>query len=173
MVLCSYSEMYNDVTVPGCYNTAYYGAHLFLSGCFDGFSIKSTGSTSSYPKVLKCNAGYLVKNGTKMRLDTDPYNYGLSSPVSPRLDGDKYKKSSNYKKLSSIRNPSSVLWMGEIKKRYWFSTTESYFDNTIDWCHNNAANFLFVDGHVQSMKLKDFQVNGTTKYDTPYFNVHN
>ena len=75
--------------------------------------------------------------------------------------------SKRYPKLTSVRQPSKVGWLGDSLKTYSFSYNETEFDNAIAWRHNAAADFLYVEGH----KLASFKppVSGSRWY-RPFFN---
>ena len=180
-VLINYSSMYNDATVPHVYGSLYWGHHLLNSGAF-GSAFK--GRSSGCPKIMRCPSFDKEKlNATykQPRLDNDKtYVYSISQQVSKDAGttNGNVLKPARYPKLTSIKQPSKVGWLGDSLRKYYFSYSDTYssgdnFDKAIAWRHNNAANFLYVEGHVEQHKLHEFKrpiKSGARWYERPFFN---
>ena len=171
-VLTTYSSMYNDATLPRVYQYYYWGHQLFRTGAF-GSAYK--GTEAGCPKMMQCpsydkeklNASY-----KKPKLnDGNSYVYSISGTVSKSADTSNMTNPKRYPKLTSVKQPSKVGWLGDSLKTYYFTYNETEFDNSIAWRHNSAADFLYVEGHVEQHKLNEFKppMNGSRWY-RPFFN---
>ena len=178
-VLLEYSNMYKDATLPNVYSYYYWGHQLFRTGCF-GSAYK--GTEAGCPKMMQCpcyNKDKLNASYRKPKLnDSTSYVYSIASTVSKDAgtgsNSAGLKNMLNpvrYPKLTSVKQPSKVGWMGDSLKAYSFTYNESQFDNAIAWRHMNASNFLYVEGHVEQHKLHEFKppVSGSRWY-RPFFN---
>ena len=103
--------------------------------------------------------------------DGTSYVYSISQMVSKDASGTNMTNPKRYPKLTSVKQPSKVGWLGDSLKQYTFATDPANFDVWIAWRHNAASNFLYVEGHVEQHKLVDFlpPVNGS-RWWRPFFN---
>ena len=174
-VLLEYSNMYKDATVPNVYNTLYWGHHLLSTGAF-GRAFK--GRQDSCPKMMKCpsfDKNKLNASYRRPRLDDGKsYVYSISNTVSKSAGTADMLKPARYPKLTNVKQPSKVGWLGDSLRSYYFTYNEDYFDKGIAWRHANASNFLYVEGHVEQHKLHEFKppVSGSRWY-RPFFNWFN
>jgi len=104
----------------------------------------------SYDKS-KLNQSYKVP---KLN-DGNSYVYSIASTVSKSAGTADMLNPKRYPKLTSVKQPSKVGWLGD----------------AIAWRHSTAANFLYVEGHVEQHKLYQFKppMNGSRWY-RPFFN---
>ena len=171
-ILTTYSSMYNDATLPRVYQYYFWGHQLFRVGAF-GSAYK--GTEAGCPKMMQCpsydkeklNASY-----KKPKLnDGTSYVYSINGTVSKMADTANMTNPKRYPKLTSVKQPSKVGWLGDSLKTYSFTYNETEFDNAIAWRHNAAADFLYVEGHVEGHKLTEFKrpVSGSRWY-RPFFN---
>ena len=178
-VLLEYSNMYGDAIVPNVYSVYYWGHHLLRTGAFTSVYKQSATAEAGCPKVMQCptlDRSKLAQKKPQLN-DGNSYSYSISSSVSKSAgtavtNGLKdMLNPKRYPKLTSVKQPSKVGWLGDTLKFYYFSYDASVFDNTIGWRHNNAANFLYVEGHVEQHKLQEFKplVSGSRWY-RPFFN---
>ena len=171
-VLINYSSMYNDATVPNVYGSLYWGHHLLNAGAF-GSAFK--GRSDGCPKIMRCPAfdkEKLNASYKRPRLDDGKsYVYSISQTVSKSAGTADILKPARYPKLTNIKQPSKVGWLGDSIKNYYFTYNADYFDKSIAWRHSNAADFLYVEGHVSQHKLHEFKppMNGSRWY-RPFFN---
>ena len=171
-VLINYSSMYNDAIVPNVYGSLYWGHHLLNAGAFaSAFKGRSDGC----PKIMRCpsfDKEKLNKSYKKPRLDDGKsYVYSIAVTVSKSAGTADILKPARYPKLTSVKQPSKVGWLGDSLRNYYFTYNEDYFDKGIAWRHSNAADFLYVEGHVGQHKLHEFKppVSGSRWY-RPFFN---
>jgi len=171
-VLLEYSNMYKDATLPRVYQYYYWGHQLFRVGCF-GSAYK--GTEAGCPKMMQCpcyDKDKLNKTYKKPKLnDGTSYVYSISGTVSKDAGTANMTNPKRYPKLTSVKQPSKVGWLGDSLKSYYFTYNETEFDNAIAWRHMNASNFLYVEGHVEQHKLHEFKpaVSGSRWY-RPFFN---
>ena len=169
-VLVAYSSNHDDVLVTATNGTRYWG-HVLLAGkAFKGI-FETT--ENYYPSIMKCASDPRLGKEA-FQLNNGRYCYAINQRVSVLCGTDKYQKSSSYSKLSAIKNPSGVSWLGDTKGGYGYTWNEDEFDKRIGWRHNNRANFLYVDGHVDSNTLAYYQMNPGTgsRWWRPFFNWH-
>ena len=163
-VLLEYSNMYGDAIVPRVYHWWYWGNHLFNVGAF-GSAYK--GTEAGCPKMMQCpsyDKEKLNKTYKKPKLnDSESYVYSIAETVSKMADTANMTNPKRYPKLTSVKQPSQVGWLGDSLKKYSFTYNETNFDNAIGWRHRSYANFLYVEGHVEQHRLNDFlpPVNGS------------
>ena len=177
-VLTTYSSMYNDATLPNVYSYYYWGHHLLRVGAF-GSAYK--GSEENCPKMMQCPAydkEKLNKNYKKPKLnDGTSYVYSINQQVSKSAGTavtngvQDMLNPKRYPKLTNIKQPSKVGWVGDSLNNYYFTWNQDTFDRGIAWRHNRAADFLYVEGHVEQHKLPEFMrpVSGSRWY-RPFFN---
>ena len=171
-VLLEYSHMYGDATLPNIYHYYYWGHQLFRTGAF-GSAYK--GTEAGCPKMMQCpsyDKEKLNKDYKKPKLnDGNSYVYSILTTVSKSAGTADMLNPKCYPKLTSVRQPSKVAWLGDSLKKYFFTYNETDFDNAIAWRHRTAADFLYVEGHVEQHKLNEFKppVNGS-RWWRPFFN---
>ena len=171
-VLLEYSSMYNDATLPRVYQYYYWGHQLFRVGAF---ASAYKGTEAGCPKMMQCpcyDKEKLNKDYKKPKLnDGNSYVYSINGTVSKMADTANMTNPKRSPKLTSVKQPSKVGWLGDSLKTYSFTYNEGEFDNAIAWRHSSAANFLYVEGHVEQHKLPEFKrpMNGSRWY-RPFFN---
>ena len=170
LVLTTYSANYDDVLITATNGTRYWGHVLLVGGAFKG--IFET-SENFYPEIMKCKSDPRLGN-TTFQLNNGVYCYAINQRVSPLCGTDKYQLASSYTKLSAVKNPSGVSWLGDAKSGYGYTWNENEFDKRIGWRHGGRANFLYVDGHVDSNTLAYYQMNPGTgsRWWRAFFNWH-
>ena len=169
-ILTAYSANFDDVLITATNGTRYWGHVLLAGGAFKGV-FQTT--ENYYPDIMKCKSDLKVINGG-YQLNNGKYSYAINQRVSTLCGTDKYQLASSYKKLSGVKNPSGVSWLGDSLGGYAYTWNVSEFDNRIGWRHNNRANFLYVDGHVDSNTLSYFQTvpSSGSRWWRAFFNWH-
>ena len=171
-VLTTYSSLYNDATLPNIYHYYFWGHHLLRTGAF-GSAYK--GGEAGCPKMMQCPSYDKSKLNQSYKVpklnDGNSYVYSIASTVSKSAGTADMLNPKRYPKLTSVKQPSKVGWLGDSLKKYSFTYNETEFDNAIAWRHSTAANFLYVEGHVEQHKLYQFKppMNGSRWY-RPFFN---
>jgi len=98
--------------------------------------------------------------------ETDMYTYSYGLNVFFELDprGDDYQGSpQTWRKLSQIPHPSQTILMAETRPvrfgdhlmSHFWSTPEAAANALSGKRHLGKSHFLFVDGHVQAMEVKE------------------
>ena len=171
-ILTAYSANHDDVLITATNGSRYWGHVLLVGNAFKGVY---EGDVNKYPDIMLCKSDDRIGK-MEMRLDNGKYSYNINQRVSPLCGTDKYLKPSSYTKLAAVKNPSGVSWLGDGGGTggYGYTWNETEFDKRIGWRHNARANFLYVDGHVDSNTLAYFQMNPGTgsRWWRPFFNWH-
>lgn len=125
---------------------------------------------ASYATV--CPQAYQRTNITNLALKQWGGSYGFNENVSYSLAARPSPDYVSMKKFDTMKRPSS---------RFLYTDTTSqgraYKYEMIDFCHNSATNFLYGDGHVNSLKqnsvmpitnLSETVRGGETPYLSPW-----
>ena len=172
-VLLEYSNMYGDATLPFVYQYYYYGHQLFRVGAFGK---AYNGGEAGCPKMMQCPTYDKEKLNplykTPKLNDGTSYVYSISQRVSKDASTPNMFNPKRYPKLTSVKQPSKVGWLGDSLQQYNFGNDASLFDVYIAWRHRSFANFLYVEGHVEQHKLSEFLPPAAEgdRFKRPFFN---
>ena len=161
--------------------------HRGIIAMAEGFSAELSDTTK--PMAGKYHQGYTSKPLT-YKLITCPFNkvartemsckFGSTYSINGLLSSSKGSSNSSYsgnipvKRLSSFNNPSVVFLFMEVPGNCQLGTSSNITTASLMPDHNKEKmNISYVDGHVATVKHKDFveAVNGDYQYspwqDTP------
>lgn len=110
---------------------------------------------SSYPNAASAPASLFVSGGTET-FASARYAYGINTMAAP---GRNARLQPN---VDSMAYPSRTVAVVELY--YWYSNQDYYFTRFGIVPHNDAANFLFYDGHVE--RISRSQIPGADGSDT-------
>jgi prepilin-type N-terminal cleavage/methylation domain-containing protein/prepilin-type processing-associated H-X9-DG protein len=97
---------------------------------------------AGYPAAAQAPASLFVSNNQES-FASARYSYGINSLAAP---GRNTRRSVNLDNLSSASQTVAV-----VETYYWYANVSFYFDRFGVVPHNESANFLFYDGHVERL----------------------
>ena len=116
-----------------------------------GLGAKSTAGTDALPAVYRCPS----------HRKAPPWSYGLNVYLEVSPDADDYAGSpQTWRHAENVPSPSATILLAEVPgtadhvmPHFWTTLSDC---TDVDACrHGGKANYLFVDNHVECLRLQD------------------